>query len=94
MHWCIKTNKQKMICVIRITGRVGLNKDVDETLNRLRLRKKYVCVVLKPKKEQYGMIKKVKDFVAFGEITNEMFEKLIEVRGKLIDKSKKLMLKK
>ena len=90
----LKKRTDKMICVIRIKGRVGIKKDVDETLNRLRLRKKYVCVVLNPKKEQYGMIKKVKDFVAFGEITNEMFQKLIEVRGKLIDKSKKIDAKK
>ena len=79
-----------MICIIRIRGRVGLNKDINETLNRLRLRKKYSCVVLNAKKEQLGMIKKVKDFVAFGEISDKMFEKLIEARGKVVDKSKKI----
>ena len=92
MH--LKKLTDKMICIIRIKGRVGLKKDIDETLNRLRLRKKYVCVVLNPRKEQSGMIKKVKDFVAFGEINNEMFERLIEVRGQLIDKSKKIDAKK
>tara|TARA_Y100000310_G_scaffold167546_2_gene167372 strand:+ start:11854 stop:12297 length:444 start_codon:yes stop_codon:yes gene_type:complete len=85
-----KKQANKMICVIRITGRVGINKDVDETLNRLRLRKKYSCVVLNPKKEQLGMIKKVKDLVAFGEISDEMFEKLIESRKQVIDKDKKI----
>jgi len=79
-----------MICVIRITGRVGINKDVNETLNRLRLRKKYSCIVLNAKKEQLGMIKKVRNFVAFGEISDEMFEKLIEARGQIIDKDKKI----
>ena len=90
----LKKQTDKMICIIRIKGRVGLKKNIDETLNRLRLRKKYVCVVLNPRKEQSGMIKKVKDFVAFGEINNEMFERLIEVRGQLIDKSKKIDAKK
>ncbi|GAI80441.1 unnamed protein product [marine sediment metagenome] len=72
-----------MIAVIRIHGQVKIKKDIVETLNRLRLRRKYACVVLvKPKKEQLGMIKKVKDFVAFGEINKESFEKLIEQRGK------------
>jgi len=84
-----------MICVIRISGQVGLNKDVIETLNRLRLRRKYVCVVLaKPTKEQLGMIKKIKDFVAFGEINKETFEKLIEQRGQLVNKKKKVDAKK
>ena len=89
-------NKQtdKMICVIRIKGKVGIKKDINETLNRLRLRKKYSCIVLNPKKEQLGMIKKVKDFVAFGEINDMAFEKLITLRGKVIDKSKKIDVKK
>ncbi len=76
-----------MIVLIRIKGEVGVNTDVKETLNRLRLRKKYSCVVLRnPREEQLGMIKKVKDFVAFGKINAETFGKLIEKRGQLIDK--------
>jgi large subunit ribosomal protein L30 len=73
-----------MICAIRIHGMVGLNKDVVETLYRLRLRKKYSCIVLeKPTKEQLGMIKKVRDFVAFGEINEETYKELKEKRGKM-----------
>ena len=67
-----------MICVIRIRGIVGLEKGVVETLNRLRLRKKYSCVVIDPKKEDLGMIKKVENFVAFGKIKKDVFEELIE----------------
>lgn len=71
-----------MICLIRIKGQVGLRKEVAETLHRLRLRKKYTCVVLNPTKEQLGMIKSVKNFIAFGEINDETYEKLVEARGK------------
>ncbi len=72
-----------MICVIRIRGQVGLNRDVVETLDRLRLRRKYVCIVLeKPTKEQLGMIKKVRNFIAFGEINDDTYKKLKEKRGK------------
>ncbi len=84
-----------MICIIRIRGEVGLRGDAAETLNRTRLRKKYSCVVWqKPKAEDLGILKKIKDFVAYGEISGEIFEKLIEKRGKLIDKNKKTDLKK
>lgn len=69
-----------MICVIRIHGQVGLNKDVKETFNRLRLRRKYSCVVLEPTKETLGMINKVGNQVAFGEITSETHKKLNEKR--------------
>ncbi len=72
-----------MIAVIRIHGQVKLKKEIVETLYRLRLRKKYSCVVFeKPSKEQLGMIKKVKEFVAFGEIKTETYKKLVEARGK------------
>jgi large subunit ribosomal protein L30 len=84
-----------MIAVIRIKGQTGLKKSIVETLNRLRLRRKYSCVVFaKPNKVQLGMIKKVYDFIAFGEIDQKTFEKLIEKRGKLINKKKNIDIKK
>jgi len=79
-----------MICVIRIHGQVKLRKPIVETLYRLRLRRKYSCIVIhKPSKEQLGMIKKVRDFVAFGEINDETYKKLVKARGKK-DKNGKL----
>ncbi len=69
-----------MICVIRIKGKVGLKKEISETLNRLRLKKKYSCVVLEPTKENMGRIRKVENQVAFGEISDEMYKKLLEKR--------------
>ncbi len=75
--------KNKMIAIIRIKGQIGLKREIVETLYRLRLRKKYVCVVLeKPTKEQLGMLKKVKDFVSFGEIDADTYKELKEKRGK------------
>ena len=79
-----------MIAAIRISGDVGLKQPVRETLFRLRLRRKYACIALeKPTKEQMGMIEKMKDFVAFGEIDKEMYKKLVDARG-LKDKGGKL----
>lgn len=83
-----------MICIIRIKGEVGLDKKIVETLNRLRLKRKYSCVVIKPDAEKLGMIKKVTNFIAYGDINDETFEKLIENRGQLIDKKKKIDSKK
>ena len=73
---------------------MALKKKVVETLHRLRLRRKYSCVVINPKKEEFGMIKKIANFVAFGEIKKEVFEELIEKRGQIIDKTKKIDSKK
>lgn len=83
------------IAVIRIKGQVKLKHEVKDTLDRLRVRRKYACVVFtKPTKQQEGMIKSVKDFVAYGQISDETFKKLVEARGKLIDKKKKTDLEK
>jgi ribosomal protein L30/L7E len=71
-----------MICAIRIHGQIGLRKAVVETLYRLRLRQKYACIVLdKPTKEQLGMIKVLRDVIAFGEIDEAMYKKLVAARG-------------
>ena len=72
-----------MIAVIRIRGQVGLNKEVKETLHRLRLRKKYVCVAFdKPTEAQLGMIKNLRNFISYGEISEDTYKQLVEKRGK------------
>jgi large subunit ribosomal protein L30 len=70
------------IAVIRIKGMIGLKKNIAETLYRLRLRRKYVCVVLEnPTQAQLGMIKSVRNQVAYGEINDETYKQLKEKRG-------------
>jgi len=83
-----------MKAIIRITGDVNLRKSVRETLERLRLRRKYACVVIDESKVNMGMMEKVRNFVAFGDIKKDTFEKLIETRGQLLDKTKKIQSKK
>jgi len=78
-----------MICVIRIHGDVGLNQDVVETFKRLRLRRKYSCVIIKPTKENMGMVKKLRNFVAYGELDEGTYKELVKERGKK-DKEGKL----
>lgn len=71
-----------MIAVIRITGRAKLREEIIETLNRLNLKRKFWCIVFeKPGKIEMGMINKVKDFVAFGELNHETYKLLVEKRG-------------
>lgn len=71
-----------MIIAIRIRGDVGLKTPQRETLNRLRLRRKYSCIVLeKPTKEQIGMIEKSRNFLAYGEIDEATYKKLKDARG-------------
>ncbi len=80
-----------MIAAIRIRGRVEKTAEVKNTLHRLRLRKKHVCVLLPEKKEIIGMLNKVKDFITYGEIDKETLKLLLEKRAKAEgDKSVKI----
>lgn len=71
-----------MIAVIRITGQINLSTDIVETFQRLKLKKKYTCIVVEKMTDtQKGMIEKVKNFIAYGEINKETYDKLVEKRG-------------
>ena len=83
-----------MIAIIRNKGQVKVRKDVKETLDRLRIRRKYACVVIKRTEENMGMVNKVKDFVAYGQINPEVFVELVNKRGQTTNKAKKIDLKK
>jgi large subunit ribosomal protein L30 len=79
-----------MICIIRIKGQVGVRKDIEETLFRMRLRRKYACIVInKPDEVQLGMIKKLRDFIAYGKISEDVYKELVKKRG-IKDKDGKL----
>ena len=76
---------KNLIAIIRIHGQVKVKKEIAGTLYRLKLRRKYACVVVKPTKDILGMIKKVKYYVAYGEIDKETYDKLVKARGKKVD---------
>lgn len=80
-----KTNTS-FTAVIRISGIVGVPEHIENTLYRLRLRRKYVCVVINTNnKSIQGALEKVKFYVAYGEISKETHDKLIKARGKKVD---------
>jgi len=73
-----------MILVIRISGMVKVPKKVQEALHRLRLRRKYSAVLMENNDLNRKLLKKIRDYVAYGMINEEMLEKLIKIRGKSI----------
>lgn len=81
-----------MIAVIRIHGRVDVSFKIKDTLDRLRIQKKLNCVFVDEKdKIKMGMVLRVKDYVMYGEVSDEFVKKVVEARGELIDKTKKEM---
>ncbi|MBW2963290.1 uL30 family ribosomal protein [Candidatus Woesearchaeota archaeon] len=69
------------IAVILIRSEIGHQQEVKDTLKMLNFRRKNNCVVLDKKPENLGMIKKIKDVVTWGEISEEVLKE-IEKRKK------------
>jgi 50S ribosomal protein uL30 len=83
----VNSKEEKILVVIRIQGRVETDYNITETLKRLRMKKKYSCVLINPKdKSLMGMLNKIKYYVAYGEIGEESLSKLLAARAKKLDK--------
>lgn len=83
-----------MIAVIRIAGMVEIEGGVQETLNRLRLRRKYSLVLLEDNQTNLKILKHLRNHVAYGKIDSKTIEKLIEIRAEPLKKSEKVDVKK
>ncbi len=79
-----------MILVIRISGDVDLEEDVKETLFRLRLRRKYVAVIIRPTEVNMKILKKMRNYVAYGPIDKGTLKELVEKRSIPVHKTKKI----
>ena len=75
-----------MLAVIRIRGCVGLRRDVSDTMRMLGLKKNNTMAILPRTDSILGMIKKVENFVTWGDLSKELEEKLKQ-NGKIIQLS-------
>jgi large subunit ribosomal protein L30 len=79
-----------LTAVIRISGMVKVREVIENPLSRIKLRRKYACVLIDPNnKSMAGIIKKVKHYIAYGEIDKATLVKLIKARGKSVEGDKK-----
>ena len=69
-----------MIVVVRIAGRVGMTPKEGLILHNLRLRKKFVSVLIKDKDK--SLLEIIKNKISFGEIDAETFAMLISKRAR------------
>jgi len=64
----------KKIAIIRVRGKINRSATIAETLKRLNLHRQNNCVILEEKPDIMGMVRKVKDFVTWGNM-DETLEK-------------------
>ena len=67
--------------VVRVRGKVGVKGEIEETMRRLMLTRVNHAVVVPETPEYEGMIKKAKDYVTWGEISEEVLKEMILKRG-------------
>ncbi len=88
-----ESKPNKKFAVVRVRGLVRVRKDINYTMDLLGLYRKNYCVLIDAK--NIGMIKKVKDYVTYGEIDQETEDLLIKKKGeKTKDKAGKEVMKK
>ena len=73
-----------MYAVVQVRGVVNTRKDIKDTLKMLRLHHINHCVLVPDTPENLGMIRKVKDYVAYGEVDAGTLETLLATRGRVI----------
>ena len=71
------------IAVIRIRGSIKVRREIKDTLKMLRLFNVNTCTLVSNTPSSIGMIKKIKDYVTWGEIDKDTLKSLLEKRGKL-----------
>ena len=69
------------IAIVLVRGLAKVKTEVKNTLAMLRLTRKNNCVVIADNPVNNGMIKKVKDYITWGPISEETFNELVSKRG-------------
>jgi len=72
-----------LFAVVRIRGWAKTRKEINDTLEMLKLKRTNNCVLV-PETPQYkGMLNKVKDYTTFGEIEKDVLVELLKKRGEV-----------
>jgi large subunit ribosomal protein L30 len=72
-----------MYAVIRVRGRTGIKRNIKDNLDMLNLTRISHCVILPENPSYKGMLQKGKDYITWGEISEETFKELFLERGRL-----------
>ncbi|HUU76334.1 MAG TPA: 50S ribosomal protein L30 [Methanoregulaceae archaeon] len=73
-----------MYAIVQVRGVINTRRDIKDTLKMLRLHHINHCVLVPDTPEYLGMIRKVKDFVAYGEIDASTVETILRTRGRVV----------
>ncbi|MEM3421602.1 MAG: 50S ribosomal protein L30 [Candidatus Hadarchaeum sp.] len=76
------------LAVIKIRSDINARREVKDTLKMLGLTRVNHCVLVDDNESILGMVRKVKDYVTWGEVRADVVEQLLAKRGRLIGNKK------
>jgi len=80
--------KRKCLVVVRVRGVIGAKKEIKDTLKMLHLQRNHHAVLIDDRPAYVGMLRKVQNYVTWGEASVETVALLLKKRGRLIGDKK------
>jgi len=77
------SEEEKIVLAIRVRGQVRVRPQIEDTLDKLLLGRLHQARILKVTPSLQGMITKAKDYITWGEVSEDVIEKLLVKRGRL-----------
>ncbi|MBT4651333.1 50S ribosomal protein L30 [Candidatus Woesearchaeota archaeon] len=74
-------NSKNKFAAVLVRGRINIPQPLKDTLDMLKLRRKNHCAIVENNPVNLGMLKKVKDYITWGEVSEETTKELFEKRG-------------
>lgn len=72
------------IAIVQVRGGIRVGRNAMDTLNTLKLRKKNSCIIVDNSPVILGMLNIIKDYVTWGEVSDEIIKELLIKRGKVV----------
>lgn len=80
--------KKKCLVAVRIRGISDISQEIKDTLNMLRLNRNCHATLLDDRPAYKGMLQKSKDYLTWGEVSQENIALLLKKRGRLVGDKK------
>ena len=74
---------EKIVLAIRVRGQVRVRPQIENTLDKLLLGRVHQARIMKVTPSLQGMITKAKDYITWGEVSEDVIERLLTKRGRL-----------
>lgn len=77
----MQDSENKLLAVVRVRGTNNVRESIEHTMQRLNLPRVNSLSLVFGTKSNLGMVRKANNFITYGEISQDLLEKLLAKRG-------------